>query len=202
MEKTQQDPAIPHEAADVQQSHAQLANGAPDQTPDQNPEQPDKQHPAQAIIEPKSPRWTQAKQAAFLRALASSHCVAQAAREVGMVRQSAYALRARLKGEPFDLAWEAALSCQLDALADAAVDRALNGVEVPHFHKGELVHVSRKYDERLTIALLLLREKRKPTYMPSTHPAFAYRPDGTGSEFVELIERIERGPERWSDGGY
>jgi len=119
-----------------------------------------------------------------------------------MSRQSAYRLRARLKGEPFDMAWDAALLCQMDALADAAIDRALNGVEVPHFYKGELIHTSRKFDEKLTIALLSLREKRRPNYMPSTHPAFAYRPDGTGSDFARLLARVERGPERWDDGGY
>lgn len=160
------------------------------------------QKPAQEIIEASSAHWTPEKQATFLMALASSHSVEQAARMAGMHRSSAYRLRAKLKGEPFDLAWEAALACRMDALADAALDRAVNGVEVPHFYKGELVHTSRKYDERLTIALLSLRERRRPNYMPSTHPAFAYRPDGTGSEFVQLVDRVKRGPERWEDGGY
>ena len=146
--------------------------------------------------------WTPNTQLVFLRALAASKSVSKAAREAKVSRSSAYRFRARLKGEPFDMAWDSALTCQMDALADAAIDRALNGVEVPHFYKGELIHISRKFDERLTIALLSLREKRKPNYMPSTHPAFGYRPDGTGSEFGELLGRIERGPERWDDGGY
>ena len=40
-------------------------------------------------------RWTGAKAAAFLKALARSGKVAPAAREVGMSRQAAYRLRAR-----------------------------------------------------------------------------------------------------------
>jgi len=156
-------------------------------------------NPAQAIVEPERRRWTTEMQCAFLRALASTHCVAEAARMVGVGRSSAYRLRADLKGEAFDLAWEAAISCGMDALADAALDRALNGVEVPHFYQGELIHTSRKYDERLTIALLALREQARPSYIPQSHPASAYQPDGTRSEFESLLRRIELGLERWSD---
>jgi len=43
--------------------------------------------------------------AEFLRQLAATHSVSAAARSVGMSRQSAYKLRDRLKGEPFDIAW-------------------------------------------------------------------------------------------------
>ncbi|KEO92182.1 hypothetical protein EH31_05815 [Erythrobacter longus] len=157
------------------------------------------QNQAQAIIEPERRRWTPDVQTAFLRALASTHSVADAARMVGVGRSSAYRLRADLRGEAFDLAWDAAFSCGMDALADAALDRALNGVEVPHFYKGELIHTSRKYDERLTVALLALREQARPSYIPQSHPASAYRPDGTRSEFESLLRRIELGLERWSD---
>ena len=76
-----------------------------------------------------------------------------------MSRQSAYKLRNRLKGEPFDIAWRAAFRLQYDALAEAVIERAIHGVEVPHFHKGELIHTSRRYDERATVALLALRER-------------------------------------------
>jgi len=115
--------------------------------------------------QPSTPRydgWTPRKQAAFLEALAATHSVAAAAREVGMTRQTAYRLRARLRGQPFDLAWEAAFRTVFDALKEAAMDRALNGVEVPHFHNGELIHCSRRYDERLTVALLAMRPTRSP----------------------------------------
>jgi hypothetical protein len=104
--------------------------------------------------------WTPRKQVRFLETLAATHSVSAAAREVGMTRQTAYRLRARLRGRPFDLAWEAAFRTAFDALKEAAMDRALNGVEVPHFHNGELIHCSRRFDERLTVALLAMRPTR------------------------------------------
>ena len=140
--------------------------------------------------------WTQAKQAAFLRALAATHCVAEAARSVGMSRQSAYGLRSRLRGEPFDIAWQAAFRCKFDALMEAVVDRAIHGVEVPHFHKGELIHTSRRYDDRAAIALISLRER------VTTGP-YCYRAEDEGvnpEDFEELAERVEHGEELWCDG--
>ncbi|QFT78802.1 hypothetical protein [Erythrobacter sp. THAF29] len=143
--------------------------------------------------------WTIERQLTFLRALASSHSVAEAARAAGMSRQSAYALRARLKGEPFDLAWHSALRCRFDALAEIALERAMHGTEVPHFYKGELIGTSRKFDERLTVALLLMRDKLGAPYMRSTHPGFAFRAEKDGSEFARLMRRIERGPDTWDE---
>ena len=112
-----------------------------------------------------------------------------------MSRQSAYGLRARLKGEPFDLAWHAAQSCKFDELAEAALDRALNGVEVPHFYKGELIHTSRRYDERLTVALLAMRERLGPPQQRPPHSASAYG----AQDFGPLLERVERGPDTWHE---
>ena len=147
--------------------------------------------------------WTTERQAAFLRELAASHSVKTAAKAAGMSRQSAYGLRARLKGEPFDLAWNAALRCRFDALAEAAMDRALNGVVVPHYYKGELVGTSRRYDERLTLALLSMQEQFRGPFHYTSHPAARFEPD----EFGKLLARVQTGPETWQeeqllDAGY
>ncbi|MFC3101313.1 hypothetical protein [Altererythrobacter lauratis] len=140
--------------------------------------------------------WTPDRQARFLDELAASHCVSTAAKAVGMSRQSAYALRARMRGEPFDLAWAAALMCRFDALAEAAMDRALNGVEVPHYYKGELVGTSRRFDERLTVALLAMRAGFAPAGPPyPSHPSAGY---GAG-DFGRLVERVAAGPETWDE---
>jgi len=112
-----------------------------------------------------------------------------------MTRQSAYKLRARLRGEPFDLAWDAAFQSSFDALAEAAMDRALNGVEVPHYHKGELVGTSRRFDERLTVSLLGMRNAFLRPPAPMRHPSSAYEPD----DFRGLVDRVESGPELWND---
>lgn len=98
--------------------------------------------------------WSLDKQVAFLRALSATHSVSAAARSVGMSRQSAYRLRSRMKGKAFDLAWEVAFHHSYDVLAHAALERALNGVEMPVYYQGEQVGSYRRYDERLTVALL------------------------------------------------
>ncbi|WP_394269574.1 hypothetical protein, partial [Qipengyuania sp.] len=51
-------------------------------------------------------RWTMPKVVAFLEALAGCGSVAGAARAVGMGRQSAYRMRARLAGTRFAPAFE------------------------------------------------------------------------------------------------
>jgi hypothetical protein len=104
-----------------------------------------------------SDRWTKPKMAEFLRELASSHSVSAACKAVGMSRQAAYKLRARLKGEPFDIAWEAAFQHGYDALHQAALERALHGIEVPVFFNGEQVGMRQHFDERLTCFLLSAR---------------------------------------------
>jgi len=113
---------------------------------------------------------------------------------VGLSRQSAYALRARLKGEPFDLAWGAALRCRFDALAECALERAMHGVEVPHFYKGELVGTSQKFDERLTVALLAMRDRFAPA--PKL-PAGAARL--VPADFAGLLDVVESGAESWDE---
>ena len=56
--------------------------------------------------DPRHGGWTPARQAAFLRELAATHNVSAAARAVGMGRQSAYKLRARLRGGDLHLEWD------------------------------------------------------------------------------------------------
>ncbi|ABC62686.1 hypothetical protein [Erythrobacter litoralis] len=140
--------------------------------------------------------WTPRRQAVFLRELAATHNVSAAARAVGMSRQSAYRVRARLQGQPFDLAWQAAFRTRFDALAEKALQLAMEGTEVPHFHQGELIHTSRRHDTRLMLGLLALKDRLRRSPPSSREPAFAYDGDDLG----ELIARVEEGPERWRDG--
>lgn len=138
--------------------------------------------------------WTAERQVRFLQVLSASHNVSAAARSVGMSRQSAYKLRARLRDQPFDYAWDAAFQSAFDALAEAAMERALSGVEVPHYHKGELVGTSRRYDERLTIALLSMRGSFvRPPAAFTRREACGYEPE----DFRALLKRVADGPETW-----
>lgn len=69
-------------------------------------------------------RWTVPKVTAFLAALAQCGRVAEAARAVGMSRQAAYALRARLDGPAFLDAFAKARAKGLRAKAAASVRRS------------------------------------------------------------------------------
>jgi len=130
----------------------------------------------------------------FLRALAAGHSVAEAARSVGMSRQSAYRLRARLKGEPFDIAWEAAFQHGYDALAEAALERAIHGVEVPVFHKGEQVGAYRRFDERLT-CFLLARRNAVGAQQLGRYTAAA---EFWSERWDRMLDRVEHGPALWT----
>jgi hypothetical protein len=133
--------------------------------------------------------WPLDLQAAFLRALSATHSVSEAAKSVGKSRQSAYRLRSRLKGQPFDLAWEVAFHHSYDVLAHAALDRALNGVEVPVFFQGEQVGAYRRFDERLTVALL-------HRFTAGGNPLFgrlAPQAERHARDFESLLAKVESG---------
>jgi hypothetical protein len=147
--------------------------------------------------------WPLAKQAAFLRALSATHSVAEAARSVGKSRQAAYRLRSRLKGQPFDLAWEVAFHHSYDVLAHTALERALNGVEMPVYFKGELVGTYRRFDERLTVALLgRFTHGHNPVFGRLGPMAERHARDfETLLAKVETGEAVETGAARFEDPG-
>lgn len=62
--------------------------------------------------------WTPAKQRIFLAALRDLGSVARAARAAGMSRSSAHRLRQRLRGTPFDHAWDGVLKLHASRMAD------------------------------------------------------------------------------------
>lgn len=140
-------------------------------------------------------RWSKPKMAEFLRVLAAQQSVSAAARSVGMSRQSAYKLRNRLKGEPFDIAWEAAFQHGYDALHQAALERALHGVEVPVFHKGEQVGTRRHYDERLTTFLLA----RRNTVGAQRLGRYGAAAEFWSERWERMLEQVESGPVVWLD---
>lgn len=158
----------------------------------------DRFHPPAAYDPPPAnpeDRWTKRKMADFLRALAGEQSVAAAARSVGMSRQSAYRLRNRLKGEPFDIAWEAAFQHGYDALHQAALERALHGVEVPVYHKGEVVGTRRHYDERLTTFLLSRRNNVGAQRLGRYGAAAEF----WSERWEKMLAQVETGPVVWTD---
>lgn len=76
-------------------------------------------------------RWTVPKVTAFLEALSRCGRVAEAARAVGMSRQAAYKLRARLDGPRFRAAFEGARRTGIKARAEASRAAARSPWEGP-----------------------------------------------------------------------
>lgn len=146
--------------------------------------------PAQPMPKERHNGWNRHKMALFLEALTETGCVTTAAKSVGMARQSAYRLRARLIGQPFDLGWEAAFELGMQQLAHNALDRALNGTIVPVFYKGEQVGERRVFNERATLNLLLNANRigRNPVSR-----------DYSSRHWDVLIRRVEHGPIIWTE---
>lgn len=97
--------------------------------------------------------WTPAKQADFLRLLATLGSVGAAARAVGMTPQSANRLRRRPGAESFAAAWDRALEEGRLRLFDRAVDRSMNGYTVPIRRNGRVVGQRHRFDNRLLFAV-------------------------------------------------
>ena len=98
--------------------------------------------------------WTPERQQGFIEALADVGSVKAAAHAVNMTPESAYYLRRQQGADSFRKAWEAALALGVQRLEDVAMERALNGIEVPVYHFGAVVGTRRVYNDRLLMFLL------------------------------------------------
>ncbi|WP_108810991.1 hypothetical protein [Sphingorhabdus sp. Alg231-15] len=154
------------------------------------PHLPDEQSLPEPTLRPQHNGWTKAKMRAFLEALAASGSVTAAAATVYMSRDSAYKLRARLAGTPFDLAWEAALENAIRQVTHEAIDRAINGVAQPIFWKGEQIGEKRIFNENLTKFIMCnpSRIGRNPVARE-----FAL------TKWDSILDRVEHGPIDWKE---
>lgn len=98
--------------------------------------------------------WTADRQRRFISALADTGSVEAACRAVGKSSVGAYHLRRHPEAAEFRAAWDAALDHGVRRLEDLAMDRALNGVEVPVYSYGKLVGSRTVYNDRLLMFLL------------------------------------------------
>jgi hypothetical protein len=133
--------------------------------------------------------------AEFLRHLAATQNISASAKAVGMSRNSAYKLRTRLKGQPFDVAWEAAFRHGYDNLAHSALELALDGEEVPHYYKGELVATHRKRHPQLIVQLLNMRNRAGAPMLGRYGAAAEF----WSEDWDRMTERVETGSATWSD---
>lgn len=98
--------------------------------------------------------WTPERQRAFIAALAETGSVKHAAQRIGMSTDGAYQLRRQKGADSFAAAWLAALDQGVQRLEDIALERAINGVEVPVYSYGKLVGTRRVFNDRLLMFLL------------------------------------------------
>ncbi len=78
--------------------------------------------PDAASPAPRHDGWTLARQRRFCELLAEHGNVGEAARRVGMSKQSAYSLRRRAAGAAFALGWDAAIGIARRRLIDDALE--------------------------------------------------------------------------------
>ena len=97
--------------------------------------------------------WTPERQRDFILALSKIGMIAAAAKTVGMSRKSVYTLLERAGPDSsFARALDNALETGRTRAWYKAVDRAINGVEVPYFYRGIQRGTRRVYNDRLLIA--------------------------------------------------
>lgn len=105
--------------------------------------------------------WTPERQRAFIEALADLGSVAAACRTVGKSEVGAYLLRRHPEAHEFRQAWEAALALGVQRIEDVAMDRALNGVEVPVYAYGNIIGTRVVYNDRLLMFMLRNRAPKR-----------------------------------------
>lgn len=106
--------------------------------------------------------WTEEVQRTFIAVLADCGSVEAACRFVGRSPASAYRLRRHPLGAGFAAAWQAAVDFGMKLLEDFAMDRAINGVEVPVFLNGGEVVMRRHHNENLV--MFMLRNRASDRY--------------------------------------
>ncbi|OBX18460.1 hypothetical protein A9995_10800 [Erythrobacter sp. QSSC1-22B] len=114
-------------------------------------------------LKQRSNGWTAAVQCAFIEALADTGSVASACRAVARADHGAYLLRRHPEADEFRAAWDAALDLGIRRIEDVAMDRALNGVEVPVYSYGKLVGTRVVYNDRLLMFILRNRAPERFT---------------------------------------
>ena len=96
--------------------------------------------------------WTTPRKRKFLHALARTGCVRDACAIANISTTSAYRHRKRDAG--FADAWERALTEALPVLEAAAFERAVEGVDEPVVHGGEVVATRKRYSDAILVTLL------------------------------------------------
>lgn len=159
------------------------------------PTDPDPDHPAFHTLHPDAPAatrhdgWTAERQRSFLTALSVGHTITQACALVDMSTRSAYTLRNAARGAAFRLAWDAAQLHARDALADALMDRAFNGVrDTVTYDDGRTV-TRHRHDNVLAFRMLNRLDKRADAACSDANAVAARL---AAADFEQLLDLIAR----------
>ena len=136
----------------------------------------------------RSAGWTPDRQRKFIEALAASACVTAAADSVGLSATSAYNLRRRPDAQAFRIAWDAAIDFAMRRLVDAALARAVHGVAVPIFYRGEQVGERREYPEHLAMFLMRAHDPHRFGAQP---PAAPRHYDAAGQHLAQALGHMD-----------
>ena len=135
--------------------------------------------------------WTPQRQRDFVEALALTGTVEASAQRVGMTRESAYQLRRAPGAEEFAAAWAQALDFGVTRLEDLAIDRAINGVEVPVYSYGKLIGSRTVYNDRLLMFILRSRRPARYGNREKQPLSFAERAAAREALILDTAARIE-----------
>jgi hypothetical protein len=145
---------------------------------------------------PKAPRrirtdgWTLPRQRQFIKMLAVTGSVDQAATNAGMSPCSAYRLRLHPEMTAFRLAWKHAMAACTSSLREVAFDRAINGTMKPIYENGAIVGREPVLNDQLLMFLLRHYDKES-----ARNPEQAMI-----DSFERLVEADDPDPEQtWPD---
>lgn len=141
--------------------------------------------------------WTVDRQKQFLELLAATASVSDAARGVGMSRTSAYRLYNRADAGAFRAGWDQALALARNVLATTAYDRAVNGAEEIVYYKGQRIGVRWKFNDRLLMFLLRVRDPLNYAPLGDLQDWLRHRDVEPHRPLEPALDRLVKAEEEW-----
>jgi hypothetical protein len=142
---------------------------------------------------------TPERQVAVVQGVAECGCMREACARVGISTESVYRLLRRPDAQSFRIAIDLAFDGAVERVEDGAFSRALNGVEIPHYYKGELVGTHRRHDERLTMFILRYRKPHRYGRHLDRRPATRH-PEASALGLAEALAWVESDAHRDAAG--
>jgi len=141
--------------------------------------------------------WTVERQKDFVERLAETASWTDAARFVGLSRQSARNLYNR--SPQFRAACDEALRASVGVLVETAFDRAVNGVQEQVWYQGRMVGFREKYNDRLLMFLLRVRDPLNFAPLDDLKGWQRYRAIEQNDGMIPALDRLEAAEKEWGE---